>query len=115
MDITQRYWRRHDQTGAEVDLQLRDWDAFRYRYLRGAQHIDVLLTPTTPTAAPPLGAVDVDEFRFTVPASLTGSPAVALPAGSAADGRPLSVQLIGRPWEDHRLLAVAGLLERSGG
>src|SRR6266704_2163492 len=51
-------------------------------------------------------------LRFTLPASLTGSPAVSVPAGSDAGGMPLAVQLIGRPWEDHRLLAAASVLTR---
>lgn len=114
MDITTRYWQRHGQTGAEVDRQLWDWDSFRYRYRREAAGIDVLVTPTTPGVAPTSGPIDLGQFRFTVPASLTGSPAIALPAGRDADGLPLSVQLVGRPWEDHRLLAIARAVESGG-
>ena len=47
-----------------------------------------------------------DDFVFTLPASLTGSPALVVPAGSDDAGMPLSVQLVGRPWEDHRVLAA---------
>jgi amidase len=111
LDITRRYWNRADLTGADVDRQLSDWDRFRYRYRRAAATIDVLLTPTTGSAAPVRGEISGDAFAFTVPASLTGSPAVAVPFGTASNGLPLSVQLIGRPWEDPTLLAVAGLLE----
>jgi aspartyl-tRNA(Asn)/glutamyl-tRNA(Gln) amidotransferase subunit A len=49
---------------------------------------------------------------FTLPASLTGSPAISLPAGAGAGGLPLAVQLIGRPWEDHRVLAASRALTR---
>jgi amidase len=110
LDLTRRYWARRRQTGAEVDRQLYDWDTFRYRYLRAAEEVDVLVTPTTPTAAPLAGPVDGDQFAYTLPASLTGSPAIAVPCGRNADGLPLSVQLVGRPWEDHRLLAVGAAL-----
>ena len=60
--------------------------------------MDVLLTPTTASPAPVRGDIYEDHFAFTVPASLTGSPAVALPFGSSPAGLPLSVQVIGRPW-----------------
>ncbi|HEX5189952.1 MAG TPA: amidase family protein [Streptosporangiaceae bacterium] len=45
-----------------------------------------------------------------MPASLTGSPALTVPAGADARGLPLAVQVVGRPWEDHRTLAAARLL-----
>ena len=44
---------------------------------------------------------------YAAPFNLTGSPAVALPAGRTADGMPIGLQLIGRRWGDDRLLAVA--------
>lgn len=113
LEITRQYWTRTSRTGAEIDQHLRDWDTFRFRYLRGSAHVDVLLTPSTPTPAPLREVIGEEQYRFTVPASLTGSPAIAVPFGAAANGLPLSVQLIGRPWDDRRVLAVARLLERS--
>lgn len=115
MDITRRYWTRGLLTGAEVDRSLWDWDTFRYRYRRAAADIDVLLTPTTASPAPALGEVGADHFAFTVSASLTGSPAVAIPFGLAPNGLPLSVQLVGRPWEDSKLLSIARALEAANG
>jgi len=44
---------------------------------------------------------------YAAPFNLTGSPAVALPAGQSREGLPIGVQLIGRRWDDDRLLAVA--------
>jgi amidase len=115
LEVTRRYWGRSDQSGSEVDRQLWDWDTFRYRYRRASANVDVLLTPTTSGVAPVRGDITDDHFRFTVQASLTGSPAVAVPFGASADGLPLSVQLIGRPWEDHKLVAIARLLETDAG
>jgi amidase len=50
-------------------------------------------------------------FEVAAPASLTGFPAVNVPAGFAADGRPMGLQLIGRPRADGELLAIAAAYE----
>ncbi|HEX5003962.1 MAG TPA: amidase family protein, partial [Gemmatimonadales bacterium] len=44
---------------------------------------------------------------YAAPFNLTGSPAVALPAGTSPDGLPIGIQLVGRRWDDDHLLAVA--------
>jgi amidase len=74
-------------------------------------HIDLLLTPTTQDTALLHRPVTGDDFVYTLPASLTGSPAVTIPAGRDPSGLPIGVQLVGRPWEDHRVLAAARLRE----
>ena len=112
LDITRRYWGRSQLDGAGVARQLWDWDRFRRRYLEAVRHIDLLLTPTVAAVAPRRREVTGEDFVFTLPASLTGSPAISLPAEPGADGLPLAVQLIGRPWEDHRVLAAARALAR---
>src|SRR5262245_26813378 len=109
-DITRRYWSRTELSGQEADRQLWDWDRYRRRYLRAAETIDFLLTPTCLEPAPEHRRVRGRDFIFTLPASLTGSPAITIPAGADARGLPVAVQLIGRPWEDHRVLAAANLL-----
>ncbi len=110
LDITTRYWTRAELSGAQADRQLWDWDRFRRRYLRAAETTDFLLTPACLEPAPGHRTITGEDFIFTLPASLTGSPAVAIPAGTDARGLPLAVQLTGRPWEDHRVLAAARLL-----
>jgi amidase len=110
LGITRRYWARTSQSGEEADRQLWDWDRYRRRYLQAAQTIDFLLTPACLEPAPEHRKIRSEDFIFTLPASLTGSPAISIPAGADAAGLPLAVQLIGRPWEDHRVLAAANLL-----
>jgi amidase len=86
--------------------------------------VDVLLTPalaTTPIAAE--GGYSSGAFaafnkagRFTpwTPfANVTGQPAVTIPAGIAADGLPLSVQLVGRIGAEDTLYSLAGQLEQA--
>jgi amidase len=50
-------------------------------------------------------------YPFCVPWNHLGNPAMAVPAGFAADGMPLSVQLIARPGEEATLLSLASQLE----
>ena len=116
-DITHRYWARAggraDLTGADVMRELEDWDRFTYRYLEATEDIDVVVAPATAGPAPPHGDVGADAFAFLMPASLVGTPALALPAGDE-DGLPISVQLVGRPWAEPVLLAAGRAIERAG-
>lgn len=83
------------------------------------EKVDVILTPTTPTAAFPMGEKMDDPIAmylndvFTVPASLAGQPAISLPAGLSAEGLPLGLQLIGRAFDEETVLRAAGVLEEA--
>lgn len=79
--------------------------------------VDVLVSPTMPTVAPPLaGEITAAELAdpmsapytdcWTVVANLTGLPALSVPAPAA--GLPVGAMLIGRPGSDADLLALAG-------
>ena len=85
---------------------------------------DVMLSPVAPIGAPRLGdersvrsgaATGLREvvLPYTVPQSLAGLPACALPAGTGADGLPRAVQLTGRRGEDATVLAAASALTSS--
>ena len=84
--------------------------------------VDAILAPTTPSAALGLceeGAADPVEMYlmdvFTVTLNLAGLPGVAVPVGLSAQGLPLGLQLIGRPWDEANLLNHAYVLERAAG
>jgi Asp-tRNA(Asn)/Glu-tRNA(Gln) amidotransferase A subunit family amidase len=47
--------------------------------------------------------------------NLLGFPAVVVPLGRSAEGLPIGVQIVGRPWEEELVLAVATVLERELG
>jgi aspartyl-tRNA(Asn)/glutamyl-tRNA(Gln) amidotransferase subunit A len=76
------------------------------------QTYDLLLAPVTPTAAPPVGTLyNSDAFPrwtkgapYTLPFNLTGQPAASMPAGVAASGLPVGLQIVGPPRADHRVL-----------
>ncbi|MBB1497484.1 Asp-tRNA(Asn)/Glu-tRNA(Gln) amidotransferase subunit GatA [Paracoccus sp. MC1862] len=87
-----------------------------------AEGIDTILTPATPSAAFGLGEMkDADPVRmylndiFTVTVNLAGLPGLAVPVGLDAQGLPLGLQLIGRPWDEGNLLNHGAVLERAAG
>jgi len=88
------------------------------------RHADLLVTPTLPIVAPPLGAetVAIREVqkriqptltRFTSPVNLTGLPAISVPCGSEVDGLPVGLQMVGRPFDEATLLRAAHAYEEA--
>jgi len=79
---------------------------------------DVLLSPTSPTTAFPLGEKLDDPLSMylqdvaTIPANLAGVPGMSLPAGLAdEDGLPVGLQILTPPNADDRLYRVGAALE----
>ncbi|MBD3760289.1 Asp-tRNA(Asn)/Glu-tRNA(Gln) amidotransferase subunit GatA [Rhizorhabdus sp.] len=85
------------------------------------RQVDVLLTPTAPSAAFALGEKSADPLEmylndvFTVPASLAGVPAMSVPAGLDAKGLPLGLQIIGRPLDEQGVLNAGLAIEQRAG
>ena len=78
--------------------------------------VDVLLTPTTPTAAFELGSQQdpISMYMndvFTVPASLAGLPAMSIPSGMSKEALPLGLQVIGKPFDEENVFKVSANLE----
>lgn len=77
------------------------------------ESVDVIAGPVSPTVAWNLGERTDDPVRnyladvYTLPASLAGLPGLSMPAGFGAGGRPVGLQLIGRWFDEARLLNVA--------
>ena len=87
-----------------------------------AEGVDAILTPATPSSAFGLGAMStaspVEMYLndvFTVTVNLAGLPGIAVPVGLDAQGLPLGLQLIGKPWDEAGLLNHAYVLERAAG
>jgi aspartyl-tRNA(Asn)/glutamyl-tRNA(Gln) amidotransferase subunit A len=80
---------------------------------------DVILTPTTPSAAFAVGERMDDPIAmylndvFTVPVNLAGLPAISVPAGLSGDGLPLGLQVIGRAFDEATVLRVGEVIERA--
>ncbi len=84
------------------------------------QDVDVLAAPTSPTVAFRLGEKMDDPLAmylsdvYTVSVNLAGIPAVSVPCGEA-EGLPVGVQLMGRRFDDARVLAAAQAVEQACG
>ncbi len=81
------------------------------------QKVDVILSPTSPGTAFPIGDRVDDPIAMyqsdilTIAANLTGTPAVNVPAGLDAHGLPIGLQLLGAPFLENQLLRIARVLE----
>jgi aspartyl-tRNA(Asn)/glutamyl-tRNA(Gln) amidotransferase subunit A len=81
--------------------------------------VDVILTPSTPSAAFAEGENTDDPIQmylndvFTVTANLAGLPGISIPSGLDSQGLPLGLQLIGRAFDEETLFRVGGVLESS--
>lgn len=90
-------------------------------FLSAFEKVDVLLTPTAPSAAFAHDEKPTDPVQvylndvFTVPASMAGVPALSLPAGLDAQGLPLGLQLIGRYFDEETLFAAGRVMEKAAG
>jgi aspartyl-tRNA(Asn)/glutamyl-tRNA(Gln) amidotransferase subunit A len=88
-------------------------DAYQ-RSLEGVlTEVDVLVMPTVPLTAPRIdGPIDgMRILRNTWPFNAARVPAVSVPCGDGADGLPVGLQLVGRRFDDARLLSVAAAVQ----
>ncbi|OLB77700.1 MAG: hypothetical protein AUI14_15345 [Actinobacteria bacterium 13_2_20CM_2_71_6] len=118
------------RTAAEVPAwdyarSLRRLVALRHAAVHRLAGVDVLVLPTVPVLAPPVGVRDADIgggwtsprdalLAFTAPWSVLGLPAISIPVGSPT-GLPVGVQLVGLPGGDEELLAAARIAELAAG
>jgi len=87
-----------------------------------AAGIDAILTPATPSAAfgigEKTGADPIEMYLndiFTVTVNMAGLPGIAVPAGKDAQGLPLGLQLIGRPFDEETLVSLGEVIEQAAG
>ena len=84
----------------------------RQDFLNAYQEVDAILTPTTPTPAFKAGekadplAMYLSDI-YTIGVNLAGLPGISIPAGFSEAGLPIGLQLIGQPYQEADLLAIA--------
>lgn len=89
-------------------------------FVRAFEKCDLILIPTAPTAAFPIGDKSMNANPilmwlndiFTVSISLAGLPAMSLPIGLSEDGLPLGMQLIGKAFDEATIFKAASALEK---
>ena len=85
------------------------------------QDVDVLLTPTAPNAAFAIGDKVDDPISMylndvlTVPVNMAGLPGISVPGGVDADGLPLGLQIIGKPFDEETVFRTAHVIEEARG
>ncbi len=92
-------------------------------FVKAFEKCDVILTPTSPVAAFPVGDKKMQEDPiamwlndiYTVSVSLAGLPAMSLPIGLNKDGLPLGMQIIGKAFDEQSVFEVASALEKQAG
>jgi aspartyl-tRNA(Asn)/glutamyl-tRNA(Gln) amidotransferase subunit A len=104
------YYRKAQQVRALIK---RDFD-------EAFAQVDVLLTPTTPTAAFPFGAkaTPIEMYLgdvFTLACNLAGLPGMSVPCGLTAEGLPVGAQLLGKPLDEATLLRAGAAIEAAVG
>jgi aspartyl-tRNA(Asn)/glutamyl-tRNA(Gln) amidotransferase subunit A len=81
---------------------------------------DVLVAPTSPTVAFPIGAKVDDPYAMylndvcTLPVNIAGLPGISVPCG-LVDGLPVGLQVIGKPFDEATVLRVANAYEKAAG
>jgi aspartyl-tRNA(Asn)/glutamyl-tRNA(Gln) amidotransferase subunit A len=99
----------------------------RRQFLDAFRTVDVFICPTLPFTATPVGATTVviedgvEEdmlsaiMQYTGVPSLTGLPSLAVPCGFDADGLPIGMQVIGRPFDEATLFRVGVAFQEATG
>jgi aspartyl-tRNA(Asn)/glutamyl-tRNA(Gln) amidotransferase subunit A len=83
------------------------------------REVDVLLGPTSPTAAFTLGERTADPLEmylsdiYTITANLAGIPGISIPCGLTRSGLPIGLQLLAAPFAEEKLLRTARVFERA--
>ncbi len=91
----------------------------RGEFMRVFHDCDALLSPTTPTAAFKIGEKTSDPLAmylndiYTIGVNLAGLPGISVPCGFTAGGLPIGLQVIGQPFREADLLAVARAYEQA--
>jgi Asp-tRNA(Asn)/Glu-tRNA(Gln) amidotransferase A subunit family amidase len=117
-----------DEPDLTAESLLQAWirrDSLRAEFLAQMNRYPILLCP--PAAVPAFRHGErnwkiegktvsyLDAWSYTEWFNLLGTPAAVVPVSQSKDGPPIGVQIVGRPWEEEQVLAVASVLERECG
>jgi aspartyl-tRNA(Asn)/glutamyl-tRNA(Gln) amidotransferase subunit A len=103
------YYKKAQQVRTSIKKDFED--AFR--------KIDIILTPTSPTAAFEIGEKTANPLQmylsdiFTISVNLAGVPGISIPCGFTSNGLPIGLQLIGKHFDEESILKVAYAYEQA--
>ncbi|HUY14504.1 MAG TPA: amidase [Terriglobia bacterium] len=110
-------------TVQELMTTLLERDALRAALLKQMEEFPVLLCPVCAVPAFHHGerrwtvegqtVMYLDAMSYTQWFNILGNPAVVVPVGRSPQGLPIGVQIVGRPYEEEMILAVAEVVERA--
>ncbi|KIE50766.1 MAG: glutamyl-tRNA amidotransferase [marine actinobacterium MedAcidi-G1] len=90
-------------------------------FAKAYEKFDILISPTSPTTAFPLGDKTEDPMQMylqdvcTIPSNLTGHPAMSVPFGSGEDGMPVGIQILAPAMAEREMFQAAKILESESG
>jgi amidase len=100
-------------------------DAVRAKFFEQMEQYSILLCPAAAIPAFRHGERSwqlegktveyLDAWSYTEFFNLLGNPAAVVPIAHSSEGLPIGVQIVGRPWQEEQVLAVAGALEKECG
>jgi len=90
-------------------------------FAKAYEKFDILISPTAPTTAFPLGDKTADPMQMylqdvcTIPSNLAGHPAMSVPFGFGADGMPVGIQILAPAMAEREMFQAAKILESESG
>lgn len=101
----------------QLTLLVEQLDEVRSQLLRFMQNADVIICPVMAMPAVPHGGSNQPGYadRYNEPHNITGWPVAVVRAGTSPEGLPIGVQIVGQPWHEHIVLAVAKVVEAASG
>ncbi|PSS60526.1 Asp-tRNA(Asn)/Glu-tRNA(Gln) amidotransferase GatCAB subunit A [Ensifer sp. NM-2] len=95
---------------------------FRGLVAAALKDVDVMLIPTLDTPVPTLAEVEsfgigddvlVKMTKYTIPFNMTGNPTLVMPGGFSKEGKPISIQLVGKHEAEETLFAAGHAFQRA--
>ena len=93
----------------ELRFRIMQMHEYKQAFLNLMRSADILLCPVTATPARLHGTThdNLNDYTYAMMSNLTGAPAASINCGFSESGLPIGMQIIGKPWEDHVVLAFA--------
>lgn len=99
---------------AELRLRMMQMHQYKQAVLKLMANADILLCPAAAAPARLHGSTrdHTLDYTYLMTANLTGAPAASINCGFSKEGLPIGLQIIGKPWNDHIVLAYAKMAQK---